>query len=440
MGSKYFLVLALACVSTNALAQVTEQARVRSLDPSPGKGSGAAVAISGERALLGAPLDDHSGVVTAGSAYVYLRSGTTWSQEAKLIAGDAADPEVAGAYFGSAVAIAGDTAVVGAYRDDHSGLVDAGAIYVFERTGTAWSQSVKLTASDANGLDQLGHSVAISGDTLVVGARRGASSGAGAVYVFVRSGSGWSEEAKLLASDAAASDRFGWSVAVFGDTLVAGADRDDFAGFNDPGSAYVFIRAAGLWTEQAKLIASDAAAGDHFGSSVSLWQDTVLVGADDENDGTTVNAGAAYVFERSGVQWTESDKWIGSTIGTSDRFGRSVSLVGDVAVVGADRDGHSSVGDAGSAFVFQRSGSTWSQQYLLRQSEAGQIDHFGAAVAFDGQTIVVGTPGDDVACQQDEGSGYVFVLDGSGAINSYCFCECSAPCGNFDASAGCANS
>src|SRR6185503_19688910 len=190
----------------------------------------------------------------------------------------------AGDLFGDSVAVSGDTAVVGAIGDDDGGT-SSGSAYVFVRSAGVWSQQQKLTASDALAGDEFGYSVAVSGDTAVVGARSDSDAGtfSGSAYVFVRSAGVWSQQQKLTASDAAAGDFFGFSVAVSGDTAVVGAIFDDDAG-SGSGSAYVFVRSAGVWSQQQKLTASDAAASDSFGASVAVSGDTAVVGASFDSD------------------------------------------------------------------------------------------------------------------------------------------------------------
>jgi hypothetical protein len=209
---------------------------------------------------------------------VFTRTGSSWTQQAKLTATDAA----AGDRFGSTVAVSGDTVIIGAPFDDGTGT-DSGSGYVFTRTGSSWSQQAKLTASDAAAGDQFGNSVAVSGDTAVIGApddddaaAAAASSGSG--YVFARTGSSWSQQAKLTAADATIADLFGSAVAVAGDTAVIGAPGDGDAGFNS-GSGYVFTRSGSGWSQQAKLTAPDAAGGDYFGSAVAVSGDTAHIGA-----------------------------------------------------------------------------------------------------------------------------------------------------------------
>jgi len=193
--------------------------------------------------------------------------------------------------FGWSVSVYGDTAVIGAKGDD----LYKGSAYVFTRSGSTWTQQAKLNASDGEDHDFFGYSVSVYGDTAVIGAN-GNDLGKGSAYVFTRNGSTWTQQAKLNASGGEANDLFGSSVSVYGDTAVIGADYDD--GFN--GSAYVFTRSGSTWTQQAKLNASDGAANDYFGFSVSVYGDTAVIGANEHG-----NNGSAYVFTRSGSTWTQ---------------------------------------------------------------------------------------------------------------------------------------
>ena len=232
---------------------------------------------------------------------------------------------------------------------------DAGAHYPITVDPLIVNQEAKLTANDAATNDFFGTSVAISGDSVVVGANLDDDGGSasGSAYVFTRSGTVWSQQAKLTASDAAAFDQFGTSVAISGDSVVVGANFDDDGG-SDSGSAYVFTRSGTVWSQQAKLTANDAAAGDAFGISVSISGDSVVVGAPSDDDGGS-GSGSAYVFTRSGTEWSQQEKLTASDAAESDRFGISVAISGDSVVVGAnlDDDGGS---DSGSAYVFTRSG------------------------------------------------------------------------------------
>jgi hypothetical protein len=331
----------------------------------------------------------------------------------KLLASDGETADV----FGSDVAIDGDTAVVGAAYDDDGAILSPGSAYVYVRTGSGWLQQVKLTPSDAAANDHFGISVAIDGDTIVVGAHDDDDTivTSGSAYIFVRDGDVWSEQAKLNASDPAFQSYFGYEVAVDGDTALIGARGSDM-GANPNGAAYVYVRSGTVWTQQAKLTADDAAAEDEFGISVSLSGDTAIVGAYGDDDFGS-NTGSAYVFTRTGVTWTQEAKLFGSQTDNGDRFGIAVAVDGDTAVVGAYNDetypGDGTVLFNGAAYVFSRDGGVWTEQTRLTTGNTHYGDSFGQPVAVDGNTVVIGARGDDSACPGDiscnSGAAYVFV-------------------------------
>ena len=339
----------------------------------------------------------------------------------KLIAEEGADNDE----FGYSVAMDGDTAVIGAYRDDDNGS-DPGAAYVFTKTSGGWVQKAKLTPSDGAAGDEFGISVAIDGNTIVVGARQDDTRN-GAAYIFTKSpNSVWAndenqtykgETAKLAASDGAADDEFGHSVAVVGDTVVVGAYGDD----RNRGAAYVFTKTGAAWistTTAAKLTASDGAAGDEFGVSVAMDGATVAVGAhlhDLDVDGASIpDAGAAYVFTKPATGWattTESAKLTASDGATGDEFGISVAVHGDTVVIGAHLDDHNG-DDSGAAYVFDRDPGSgeWSQTAKLTASNGDGGDGFGNSVVLDGDTAVVGAYLDDRDnAVRNSGSVYLFI-------------------------------
>ncbi len=348
---------------------------------------GHSVALSGDTALIGTPQDDDNGT-DSGSAYIFTRSGNTWSLETKLTASDATTED----QFGYSVALDGDTALVGAYGDD-DGSINSGAVYIFTRSGTTWEQQTKLIASDATANDQFGYSVALDGDAALIGADVGVDykiGGSGSAYIFTRSGTTWTEQQKLTASDAEAGDQFGRSVALEGDTALIGAWLDDDVNSTESGSAYIFTRSGTTWTEQQRLTASDAADGDRFGYSVALNGDTALVGAYwDDDDIIGKYTGSAYIFTRSGTTWTEQQRLTASDAAEYDNFGRSVALKGNMALIGSPYDDDIYSG-SGSAYIFTRSGMTWREQQKLTASDAAAGDLFGNAVAFDGDTALIG--------------------------------------------------
>ncbi|WP_375758446.1 hypothetical protein [Corallococcus exercitus] len=386
---------------------VTEQAKLTASDAEGGDFFGSAVALSGDTAVVGVPGSNTAPFLDGGAAYVFVRSGSTWSEQAKLTASDAAE----GVAFGASVAISGDTVII----SDPNRDVGAGAVYVFVRSGTTWSEQGRLTPSDLEAGDQLGFSLALSGDTAIVSAFRDdseAGENTGAVYVFVRSGSTWSEQAKLTASDAAELEEFGFAVAFSGDTTFISAPNADTEAGENAGAVYVFVRSGTTWSEQAKLTASDAAEGDLFGRSVALSCDTAIVGAEGVDTEAGENAGAAYVFVRSGTTWNEQARLTASDAAASDSLGTSVALRGDTAIVGAPFDDTAAGTDAGSAYVFVRSGTMWSEQARLTASDAAEGDLFGLSMEFSGDTLVIGAPADDTPAGENAGSAYVFVLGG----------------------------
>ena len=333
---------------------------------------GGRVSISGDTAVIGARADR--------SAYVLVRNeDDSWIQQAKLTISNRA----VGDLFGGSVSIHGDTVVVGASRDDENGEA-SGSAYVFVRNGESWTQQAKLTASDGTINDRFGNQVSIHGDTAVISAPNSIFEDApDSVYVFIRSGSSWTEQAKLIASDSAALSSFGNSVSISGDTAVIGASA-----FQDEGSAYVFVRSQGVWSEQAKLTASDGSTYNSFGNSVSVSGEIVVIGAPQDDDRGS-SSGSAYVFVRSGDAWSEQAKLVASDGAGYDYFGMSVSIHGDTVVIGADEDDDR--GDAsGSAYVFVRNGESWTQQAKLTASDGAQRDSFGRTVSISGDTAVIG--------------------------------------------------
>jgi len=360
---------------------------------------GFSVSVSGDTALIGASLDNDNGS-DSGSAYVFTFDGTTWTEQAKLLASDGNINDK----FGISVSLSGNTALIGAFLDSD---VDnhIGSAYVFVRNSTTgiWMQQAKLLASDGAFFDEFGRSVSLSGDTALIGNL--ADPGPGAAYVFVRSGTTWTEQAKLVASGDPTGSVFGRSVSLSGDTALIGAFFDSDKG-SVAGAAYVFVRSGTTWTEQAKLLASDGAAGDHFGSSVSLSGDTALIGAELDDDNGDAS-GSAYVFTRSGTTWTEQDKLLASDGAADDQFG-SVSVSGDTALIGAIVDDDNG-DDSGSAYVFTRDGTTWTEQAKVLASDGAAGDVFGVSVSVSGDTALIGASGDDVTFD-DSGSAYVFSL------------------------------
>ena len=312
-----------------------------------------------------------------------------------------------GDQFGISVSVSGDTAIVGANFDDDNGD-DSGSAYIFTRAGSNWSQSAKIKPSDGVTGEQFGYSVSVSGDTVIVGAWEDNDNGSdsGSAYIFTRTGSTWSEQAKIKPSDGSMDDQFGISVSVSGDTAIVGANGDDDNG-TDSGSAYVFTRTGSNWSQQAKIKPSDGSVGDQFGISVSVSGDTAIVGANFDDDNGEAS-GSAYIFTRSGSTWSQQAKLTHGDGDADDWFGYSVSVseAEDTVIVGAFRDDDNGE-SSGSAYIFTRTGSNWSQQAKIKPSDGAEFDNFGRSVSVSGETVIVGSYFDDDN-GIDSGSAYVF--------------------------------
>ena len=373
---------------------------------------GYSVDIDGDTAVVGAYEDYASNLNRSGSAHVFTMGPSgRWSQQAKLIASDPGT----GDQFGISVAVDGDTVLVGAQGDNENG-VDSGSAYVFTRVSGVWGQTVKLTPSDGAAYDWFGQSVALDGDTAVIGAYHDNPDGVsptepGSVYIFTRDSSdAWSQAAKLTASDGADGDQFGWSVAIDADTIMVGSPKVDVGKYEQAGAAYLFAKPNTGWddaNETAKLTASDSGIGDNLGHSVAVDGNVAIAGAPMDDAGGT-NAGASYVSARNASgMWGQFDKLTPSNDRAGDFFGASVAVDGDAAVVGAyagDDNGSSS----GLIYVFTKDSNGWSQtnKYIAVDNAAG--DYFGRAVAVDGTTALVGAPQDD---DKGSNSGSAYILD-----------------------------
>ncbi len=371
---------------------------------------GSAASVSGDVMLIGA-FNDSDFALGAGSAYVFRWNGSTFTEEQELVASDAAGSD----FFGQAVVIRGDVAIVGSWADD-SPTADAGSAYVFRHNGTMWVEEQKLKASDAGGSDGFGNAVAVSGNLAVIGAQGEDTSAAdndrGAVYVFRFNGTSWVEEQKLNASDFAKDDRFGFNVAVDGNVILVSAYFDDNDGKPDTGSAYVFRHNGSTFVQEQKLLASDRAVSDFFASSVSLSGNVALIGATGDDD-LGDSSGSAYVFRYNGSTWVQEQKLKASDGTTFDVLGSGASVSGNLAVISAhgdDDEGNA----AGAAYVFRYTGGSWVQAHKLLASDGDDSDLLGAgvgeSVSLSGNVAVVGAYADEAAAGVLSGSAYVFEI------------------------------
>ena len=399
--------------------------------------SSAATTIGGNQADVSAPL--------AGAVYVFRRAAGTWKQEAYLKPSN----NRAGAAFGVSVALQGDTLAVGALYESsngsgpaNTGAPNAGAVYVFKRTGTTWAQQAYLKASNARAGAEFGTSVSLSGETLAVGAESESSSatgvggnqadasaaGAGAAYVFTRSGAIWTQQAYLKASNSRAAALFGNGISLSGDTLAVGSlhessnargvggDQSDTS-VPGAGAAYVFTRTGTVWLQQAYVKASNTLGSENltggFGIGISVSGDTLAVSQfiepskakgvnGDQADTTAPNSGAAYVFTRTGTVWSQQAYLKASNTRSLALFGCSIALSGDDLVVGSQNESSNAtsvIGDqndtsaknAGAAYAFKRAGGVWSQRTYLKASNARADALFGYSVAVSGGAFAVGS-------------------------------------------------
>lgn len=385
----------------------TEMQKLLASDGAADTGFGAQISLDGDTALICTPGDDDNGHYS-GSAYVFIRTGTTWTQQAKLLPSDGAAEE----QFGSDCALVGDTALIGAFFDNDNGN-HSGSAYVFTRSGTTWTQQQKLLAADGVTDAQFGISVSLSGDTALIGANRDDDNGnrSGSAYVYIRTGTTWTQQAKLIASDGAEEERFGIDVALEGDTAMIGSETPDNG--DNSGSVYVFTRSGTTWTEQQKLLASDGAAADWFGFSIALEGDTALFAASLDDD-KGAQSGSAYIFTRTGTTWTQQQKLTASDGAIADHFSENaVALDGDTAIIGAYMDDDLG-SNSGSAYVFTRADTTWTQQQKLTASDGTAGDMFSQyGVILDGDTAIIGAWYDDNVNGVDAGSAYVFTKSGA---------------------------
>jgi hypothetical protein len=369
----------------------TQQQKLTAADGISSDIFGSAVAIDGDTAVVGASgppnvradiSDGESSFTPYARAYVFTRTAGVWSLQQKIQASDLANPD----QFGYSVGISGNTVVVGAPLKATS----TGAAYIYTRSGATWTQRKKLTASNGATGDKYGTSVSISGNTVVVGASSKSTSN-GSVYVYTGSGATWTEQQILTASDAANNSKFGDSVSVSGDTLASGSPTAG-GGF---GATYVFTRTAGAWSQQQKITASGGASTDQFGFSVSLDGDQVAIG--------TGGAEKAYIFTRSGSVWSQLTSVTGSDTVAGDKFGTSVGLSNDTLAVGA----YAKASSMGAVYAFRRQSGVWYQSQKLTASDGAAGDQLGFSVAASNNTFVSGAKN----ANSLKGASYVFLAD-----------------------------
>jgi len=395
------------------------------------------VAISGNFAIVGAyrenkSIDEGEVIHNAGAAYIFRFDGSEWVQMQKLVASNRGEDY----YFGYSVDICGDYAIVGAREEDVAGGHKEGAAYIFHYNGSSWEQQDRIVADDRHFGDFFGYSVAMTENRAVVGAiyqdyaEAGSDSlgQAGAVYVFSRSGESWIQSAKLVAEYRSEGDEFGSQVAISGSYIVVGVpledmDEDSLDYEMNAGAAYVFNYEVTHWSQSKKLLASDRNAYDQFGCSVDIDGSTIVVGAwmeDHDVDGlnTKEKAGSAYIFNLNGSVWTETQKIVDSDRWVGEYFGYDVAIDDEYIIIGAtqenlDTSAANFISDAGGAFIFRNNGGVWQESEKITAYVRSEDDHFGNSVDISADVVIVGASGedhdaDDANTIYGSGSAYVF--------------------------------
>jgi hypothetical protein len=383
--------------------------------------------IQGDTLVVGSPRDDTPAGSWAGSAYVGTLSGTSWTLDATLNHPNPA----AGDSFGRSVDLDAGTLVATSLRDDledadpapPAPAEDAGSAHIFVQSGSSWSLEATLTHPEPGAVDAFGRWAAISGDTVIVGVPRDdtdAGADTGSALVFTRSGTAWTQEAMLTSPRPTLGAFFGKAVDIDGDTIVVGEPGFRSARGKKIGAAHVYLRSGTTWTLQATLVHPKPGTGDNFGRWVSVDGDTTAVAAPADNNKAGSHAGSVHVFVRSGTTWSRQAS-INLPIHQADAsFGHREIVVGDTLLVGARRVDTPAGQAAGAAFVFKRSGTTWTYAATITSPTPAATDQFGRAVTLnqDATVAVIGEPYDDTA-GQDAGAVHVFdLIDGSWVLRT----------------------
>lgn len=439
MSKIYLLIIAVLLFATTAYSQPWPlTAKLETSDQQSDDNHGYSVAISGDYAICGAYHEDHDGtggsmLSNAGSAYIYMYDTTTkmWTQQAKIVAADRS----ASAFFGYSVDISGSYVIVGAPQDSSN----SGAAYIYERSGTTWTQVKKVVATSRRANDRLGTSVAISGDWALVGAHHededaldmNAANNAGSAFFYYRGTGSWDSVQKVVASDRNVNDEFGISVGIDGTKAIIGAYRyDGDTATQETGAAYAFALAGGtgLWTEQQILKAPDRKSDDEYGWSVDVSGNYYIIGAPRQDYDTaggnfSINAGAAYIADDAS-SWAQF-KVVAPDRADQDNYGQSVSISGDWAVIGAPLQNFGPLGqtppnplsDAGAAYLVKKSSTAvWTKEKKLTVTLTDRFaaDKMGWSVDIDGNAVITGAPEDNVdgsIAIPSTGSAYVYRSD-----------------------------
>ena len=388
------LLIALGATTAFSAADNLFSTQTKLVDPNPAEvgNFGVAVAIDGNTAVVTRLANSFTQV--PGAAFIYTRSGTTWTLQQTLTEQD--NEPMADDGYGFSAALHGDTLVVGAIGDSTAAFA-AGAAYVYVRNGTTWSLQQKLTAGDPVSSSNFGIGVDVQDDTIVVGGHL-----ADSAYVFHRDGGVWTQQQKLV-GDGTPEQSFGISVAISGQTIAVGAASHSSPGANFAGSVYVFVNDGSSWNQQQQFTTHDVATDQNLGFTVGISGNTIVASAPGESVGAH-SKGAVYIFDRNGTTWSQTKRIVEQGGNKVDAYGLRVAIEGNTIVVG--NIANSTVATfAGAGEVYMRNGNAgWSLKYLLTASDGASLDFLGATVAISGNTIMLGAP------QKNDFHGAVYIF------------------------------
>lgn len=378
---------------------------------------GYSVSISGGLAVVGsrnADPDLGDGLlVGAGAAYIFTLTNSGWIQEARLVPNDAQ----AGDTFGVSVAIDGQTVVVGATGVDDGREKNVGAAYIFSRDGTTWKQKAKLVPPDPMEDDAFGTSVAIDGITIVVGANSKdiySIPDVGAAYVYIKRDGSWDRKAILLPFEPSLGGYFGGAVDVDGNRIIVGSTQANLLGEPDTGTAFIFRGGGNSWQPEAKLSLDKGRSGDFFGHAVAIEGNTAAVSAifrdPDLGSGRVTNAGSVFVYRRDGNGWTLQAELIPSDAEPFAHFGQSVALGLDALVIGSDGKSQAGFAEAGVVYLYTRKGADWLEPIKVVADFVSEEDGFGKSVAISGERMIVGANDKDAGDKVGSGQAYAYKL------------------------------
>ena len=406
---------------------LAQEMEINAIDPEFADLFGYDVAIDGDYAVVGAPLQGGFGTNNAGAAYVYQLVAGVWTYVKKLTAPWGGAP---GDQFGYSVDVSAGYIIVGAINTDYYGVTDMGAAYVFQGSGSIWNLVATLRPSDGANGDQFGNSVGISGIRAIVGSAKDDDHGtsSGSAYFFEDTYYyGWTQINKVTASDAHAGDAFGTDVSISGDYAVVGAPSNVGVDYKYSGAVYVFNRWGSYWTQDQKLVHDDADFFDHLGESVDILGMEIIAGAPFAND----KAGNAYIFSMSGSTWSQEAKLSAADGASLDKFGHSVGITAGFAAVGAFRDDDNGE-DSGSMYIFEEAANVWTQLTKHTASDGIAGDQFGWRVDIDGDYAISGAPY-HTEVSADDGAAYIYGPSLAAACSHQIYLNGIIAAGNYEA-------